>query len=166
MRNDLYFQDGAGVLQERLKRCFRELKQPERPVAPPPALTEWRRDQTGVANKLPRLQKEHQCSRFNNPTVSRHNQALQTAHPGEMQLCLSSSITETPGISQKELSSLGGRLPQYLLLFLFSALHLLHHYSPILPPSLSPPLLSYAAIILSRQGVDVKAKPAVCVCVC
>lgn len=53
-----------------------------------------------------------------------------------MQLWLSSSITETPGISQKELSSLGGRLPQYLLLFLFSA-------PPAAPPP-PPPLFPYS----------------------
>lgn len=77
-----------------------------------------------------------------------------------MQLWLSSSITATPDIGRRAL------LPQRS----FTTIHFIVSFSaapptpPPLPPpfSFSPPLLSYAAIILSRQGVDVKAACHVC----
>lgn len=143
VQNDLYrpasksFQEGARVLQQQLQRWVlwrcSELKQP----TPSPALTEWRRDQTGGANKLPPLQKERGCSRFNNPP------SVVTIRPRKLLIwvkCGAGCRHQSPKrpTSVEELSSLRGRLPQYLLLFLVQ-LPPHHHHHHSLSLSLSPP---------------------------
>lgn len=107
--------------------------------APSLALMEWRRDQTGGANKLPPLQKDPECSCFNNPP------SVVTIKPRKLLIqvkCSSGCRHQSPKrpTSVEELSSLKGRLPQYILLFLFQLPppqhhHHCHHHSLSLPPS-------------------------------
>lgn len=111
---------------------------------------EWRRDQIGGANKLPPLQKKQECSRFNNPP------SVVTIRPRQLLIRVKCSSGCRHQSLKRPTSVKDVVYPNTFYCFLFICPPPHHQYH-----SLSP-LLSYAAIILSHQGVDVKA--AWCVC--